>query len=672
MTDEFEYRKGWLVKQSFSNEFVKFLVEMYNKYGEEIFAIQGISNKYMDIANFSKNFFSKSNVADVTSDSNANVKEKNIVQYNYENSKSLMKLNNLYRLYKGIKKYFTTKDAEECIEKLINGELFINDLSNFAPYCYAFDLRELMEYGMPFMGGGLNIKKPKYSDSFINLIIQSTAYISNQIAGACSFPDFFVCLNKFYEQELGEEYTLMIDDCSTKEKFKHPIRTLKFAYNKKRVQKKIRNQFQNLIYSLNFPFRGNQSPFSNLSVMDMGFMKSLFDGYQFYDGVGPSIENSYKLSKFFYEYLDSIQCKEGMFTFPVSTLAISVTDDDKRDYIDPDFVKWVSKINCTKSIANCFIDVPTSFSSCCRLTNNFAKVAEEGYQNSFGVGGLSIGSHRVAGLNLPRIAILERTDEDVLVKDLECLRRILYAHRMLIEKNIKDGFLPLYDHNWIHLRKQYSTIGFIGAFEYVKNKGQDMMTDGKETVKQLLLTIENKAQKWKKDYKEKGKHIPYNIEQIPGESVAVRLATIDKILGFNKDYDLYSNQYIPLTENESIYNRIVVQGEIDQYTSGGAILHINVDDEKPLSAEQYYNLIETARQKRCKYFAVNYCYSEDEEHNYIIGKHTVSPINGSKIINIYSRVVGFITPVSAWNKTRREGEFPNRHFYKNSDTQITE
>jgi hypothetical protein len=38
----------------------------------------------------------------------------------------------------------------------------------------------------------------------------------------------------------------------------------------------------------------------------------------------------------------------------------------------------------------------------CRLKNNFEKAKE--YTNSFGVGGLSIGSHRVVTLNLPQIA----------------------------------------------------------------------------------------------------------------------------------------------------------------------------------------------------------------------------------------------------------------------------
>jgi len=143
---------------------------------------------------------------------------------------------------------------------------------------------------------------------------------------------------------------------------------------------------------MNFPFRSSgQSAFVNLSVMDKGFLKSLFNGYVFPDGTQADLDSSLELSKCFFEYYNSINCKEGMFTFPVMTLAISV--DDNNEYIDPDFVDWAAEANCEKALANIFQDKPTSFSSCCRLKNDFSKISDLGYQNSFGVGGLSIGCY---------------------------------------------------------------------------------------------------------------------------------------------------------------------------------------------------------------------------------------------------------------------------------------
>lgn len=201
-------RKGWLIKQSFNNDFVDKLEELYKKYNEEVFSVQGIANKHMDIAQFSKSFFEKSAaVADSSVDPNANVREKSITAYNYENNKALMKLNSLYLLHRWITKTSDLESANKALEKVINGELFVNDLTNFnMPYCYAFDLRQLLMEGMNFFQGNMKIKPPKRSESFIALVIQSTAYISNQIMGAVSYPDFFVVLDYFYRKEFGENY----------------------------------------------------------------------------------------------------------------------------------------------------------------------------------------------------------------------------------------------------------------------------------------------------------------------------------------------------------------------------------------------------------------------------------------------------------------------------------
>lgn len=655
-------QKGWLVKQTFDNDFVHVLEAMYEKYGEEIFSIQGIANKHLDIVAFSKRFFGKSgNVADVSIDGNANVKEKNILQYNYESGKAVQKLNSFYLLYKWVKKCFDEESAAQALEKVINGELFVNDMGTYhVPYCFAFDLRNLLDKGMNFFKGNMIIRPPRRSESFIALIIQTTAYISNQIAGAASYPDFFVVLDWFYRKEMGSKY----------------ITTIRRGFEAELVGKenddtlvwdKVKNQFQNFIYSMSFPFRGSQSAFTNLSVMDDGFLSALFKDYKIPtlngDFEDPDLKSAKELSKIFFEYFSHINCNEGIFTFPVMTIAISVDKDGKP--LDKEFVEWAAKANSEKGLANIFQSAPTSFSSCCRLRNDLTKVADTGYQNSFGVGGLSIGSHRVAGLNLPRIALLEKKDPDILVKDLEILHKILYSHRKLLSHLIELGNMPLYTAGWIHLKRQYSTIGFVGAHEYVVNKGFEITKqDGLKVIKDVLSTIESNIVKWQEAEKSEGNI--YNVEQIPGESMCVRLCEIDTILKYNPNaYTMYSNQYIPLVQDASIYDRIRIQGKIDRHTSGGAILHINVDDETTLSPKQFGSIMQLAREHGCTYFAINYAYSECACNHYSIGKHDKCPACKGDIVCQYTRVVGFITPVRAWSKTRREWEFPRRVFYRN-------
>jgi ribonucleoside-triphosphate reductase len=208
-------------------------------------------------------------------------------------------------------------------------------------------------------------------------------------------------------------------------------------------------------------------------------------------------------------------------------------------------------------------------------------------------------------------------------------------------------------------------VGFVGVYEYVKNKGLSIETvAGTKLAKRVLKRVEEAASDWQQA--EAGQGISYNIEQIPAESMAVRLAEIDSLLGYNKnEFKLYSNQYIPLISEAPIYDRFKIQGEMDKFTSGGSILHINVDDAQPLTADQLLKLMDTARKTGTIYFAVNYAFSECEKKHMIIGKKEACPVCGGNIVAQFTRVVGFLTSTKSWNSVRRTYEYPNRKFYKN-------
>lgn len=222
--DEKQLRTKRLISStSYDSSFVTKIEELQKKYPEELFNIQGISNKARDLNEFSKKFFSKSadKTVDLTVDQNANVYSKTVSQYTAEHNKSNQRLNGLYLLWKYIKKNeifngITEDDAinvaNEILEKIINGEIFVNDLNMVErPYCWAQSLELLTQNGLSFINGNIKIGAPKRSASFINLIIQSVAYISNQIAGAIALPDLFVYLDWFYRKEFGEDYILQKD-----------------------------------------------------------------------------------------------------------------------------------------------------------------------------------------------------------------------------------------------------------------------------------------------------------------------------------------------------------------------------------------------------------------------------------------------------------------------------
>src|SRR5574344_132495 len=649
-------RTGFIVKHSYNNDFVELISNLKEKYPDEVFKIQGIHNDNLDINRFSKRFFEKSvGIASSSVDANANVKDKTICDYNYESPKAMQKIHSIYLMYKWVKKIYGVKDAKTAVEKVISGEIFVNDLTSFhIPYCFAFDLDELLVSGFKAYKG-LDIKPPKRSETFIQLLIQATAYFSNQIVGASSYPNFFPILDWFYRNELGENYI---------EKLKLGKSSVEGS-DLNNVYNKIKNQFQNLIYSFNFPFRGNQSAFTNLSVMDDGFLHSLFDNYILPDGTNINFNSTKELSKLFFIYFNEIFGKEGVFTFPVLTLAISL--DENKEYMDYDFVKWCAKENHKKAVSNIFQDKPTSFSSCCRLKNDFSKLASDGVQNSFGVSGVNIGSLRVCGLNLARLGILEKSNPNILSENVDINLYTLYAQKQLLKYRLDSGLLPLYTTNWINIRKQYSTVGLVAMNEYIENLGMNIVNeDGLNKALETVSFIEKEALKWEEQERSEG--CIYNIESIPAESMAVRLAKLDTVLGYNdKKLKLYSNQYIPLTKDATLYDRARVQGEMDGLTSGGAILHVTVFDDKGLSEEQYLKVMKDMKDLGVSYFGVNYCYSECENGHISIGDNSKCPKCDGEIIEKYARVVGFVTPKGAWNDVRKNYEFQRRKSYSFSE-----
>ena len=157
---------------------------------------------------------------------------------------------------------------------------------------------------------------------------------------------------------------------------------------------------------------------------------------------------------------------------------------------------------------------------------------------------------------------------------------------------------------------------------------------------------------------------PHNCEQIPAENVSIKLAKKDQLLKYQNEYNIYSNQFIPLIVNADLLDRIKLQGIFDKHFSGGSILHISCD-EKLETAEEMKLLLQTCASKGVIYFAVNYMLRRCDHGHMTVGSDNICPICGGKIEDFFTRVVGFLTNVKNWHKIRREEDAPNRQMYGN-------
>ena len=213
------------------------------------------------------------------------------------------------------------------------------------------------------------------------------------------------------------------------------------------------------------------------------------------------------------------------------------------------------------------------------------------------------------------------------------------------------------------LERQYSTAGFTGLYEALNILGMDGEDDeGIEFAQDILDTINDVNAEMSEVFK-----APHNMEQVPAESSAVKLARKDAIMGIHEtedgeDYDLYSNQFLPLwLENVDILDRIRVQGALDPACTGGAVCHLNIGnkikDTKVMEA-----IIKHSCASGVVYIAVNYMLGQCTEHHVTAASGDICPICGSPIVSRYTRVVGFLTDTAHWGKTRREVDLPNRRF----------
>jgi ribonucleoside-triphosphate reductase len=536
-------------------------------------------------------------------------------------------------LWKYSRFLFSNEIAEKIVEKQLTKELYINDfhlLQN--AYCYNFSAMDVVCMGLPFTKK-VKSDKPNNLSSFMGQIINFITYAGNNIAGAVGLSDLLICTAWFVEK----------------------LRKQHSDIPKEFIDKQIKQEIQSFIYSVNQPFRGGiQSFFTNITLFDEVFLTKLCNEYVFPDGTKVSKETVQELQEIYVNIVNNI-LKTSPATFPITTAAFAV-DKDKK-VLDNKFLEFISKHNLKYGFMNIYAGETSTLSSCCRLRSN--TISE--YFNNFGSGSTKIGSVGVVSLNLPRIAFISKSREDFLERvqeNVELASKINHTKRFIIKKRIDNGYYPLYSLGFMNLKRQYSTCGLVGvneACEIMKlsiltEEGQDFIID--------ILDIINKVN----SIQEKKYKYPHNVEQVPAETSAIKLAEADKILGYNDKYLVYSNQFIPLISKADILDRINLQAMFDKHMTGGAICHLNIVDE--IKDEKFMaKLIKESIEKGVIYFAVNYNLQSCENNHLTVGKNENCSICGEKITDNFTRIVGFLVNTKNFHKIRRDREYPQRQFY---------
>ena len=196
-------------------------------------------------------------------------------------------------------------------------------------------------------------------------------------------------------------------------------------------------------------------------MFDKYFFESMFGNFYFPDGTHLDYEGFNEFQKFFMEFLLE-ERKKTLLTFPVLTEASLDENGLPKDE------EWADYCADIRSRGLSFFSYNSesvdALASCCRLRN---AVENTDFSYSLGAGGIETGSHSVITLDLVALFGRGYDLEDIIKK----VHKFQYAHRMLVQDGVDAGLLPAYSAGFIHLDKQFSTLGVNGLNEAAEEQG---------------------------------------------------------------------------------------------------------------------------------------------------------------------------------------------------------
>ena len=599
---------------------------------------------------------SNENTATVSEvDENANVQSKNVATIEAEVYKGLNKEIQRYKMTKKLKKMYP-EVAEAYIRDLDHHIIYQHDEASSPtpkPYCVAVSMYPFLLHGTSTLDG-LKSEAPKNLTSFCGQFNNLVFLLSSQFKGAIACGEFFNVFYYYCVKDFGEEFWKRENDII--------VNTQVIGIKPKSISDIIEQCFQNIVYTINQPAgnRSYQSPFTNISYYDKNYWHALFDDFVFPDGTQPEWEGVSYLQKKFMRWFNKERTKT-LLTFPVESMSLL---SDGKDIIDKDYKNFTAEMYANgHSFFTYISDNPDALASCCRLRNELDKNV---FSFTNGLTGVATGSINVITLNINRIIqdFVRETEltlsspefykclEDEMFNLLNRVYKYHRAYRELLKDLYNADMLPVYKAGYISLDKQFSTIGINGINEAAEFLGLDC-TDNEdyklfvERITAFINFMNNAAS---------SKDCRFNLEFVPAEGLGIKNYNWDKEDGYwvPTDRNCYNSYiYKPDDERIDVLQRFRMQGAAyTQHMGGGVALHCNLEEH--LSKSQYLKLIDYAIKYGTSYFTFNIPNSQCDDCGFISKqKLHECPKCGSKKITWWTRIIGYLRPISAFSKGRR-------------------
>jgi len=535
----------------------------------------------------------------------------------------------------------------------ISGDIHIHDLSLLSIYCVGWDLQDLLTVGFMGVPGKVESAPPKHLRSALGQIVNFFYTLQGEAAGAQAVSNFDTLLAPFIRK----------DNLSYKE---------------------VKQALQEFIFNINIPTRvGFQTPFTNITMdltVPSTFKESsvIIGGQYQKETYGDFQAEMDTFNSAFAEVMMEGDARGRVFTFPIPTYNITKEFDWNNPNLE-NIWKMTGKygIPYFSNFVNSDMSPEDARSMCCRLRLDNRELQKRG-GGLFGANPLT-GSIGVVTMNLPRIAYISKNKTeffDHLKTQVRIAKESLLIKRKVLEKFTEQNLYPyskfylrsIKDKSGAYWTNHFSTIGIIGMNEACLNfmkedigspAGHAFAVEVLDFLRQLIASIQEETGEL------------FNLEATPGEGTAFRLAMMDKkqfpdIVCANEAYyqtgadPFYTNSsQLPVNYTDDIFDALELQDELQTKYTGGTVFHIFLGEQVD-NVDATRNLVKKITSNfKLPYFTLSPTFSVCCAHGYLAGEHTVCP-ECSQPVEVYSRIVGYLRPVSQWNN----GKLSEFHFRK--------
>ncbi|MEK9182565.1 MAG: ribonucleoside triphosphate reductase [Patescibacteria group bacterium] len=577
---------------------------------------------------------------------------------------SLQGLNN-YIFSEISKTYWLNKIyPKEIRDAYENADLHLHDLGTLAVYCVGWDLMDLLTEGFRGVSGKIESAPPKHLRTALGQIVNFMYTLQGEAAGAIAFSNFDTLLAPF----------IRFDKLSPKE---------------------VKQCLQEFIFNMNVPTRvGFQTPFSNITIdltpsVNFKNTQVVIGGKIQKETYAEFQEEMDLLNSAFFEVMHEGDAAGRVFTFPIPT--VNITKDFNWDHPNLEGLwKITAKygIPYFSNFISSEMKPEDTRSMCCRLRLDLEELDRRG-GGLFGANALT-GSIGVVTINMPRLAYRARQKTadiekakkfffEFLAEQMDIAKESLEIKRKVLERLIDAN---LYPYSKFYLRKikegfgtywqnHFSTIGLVGMNEVILNLlGENIGSEiGKAFALETLDFMRHKLI----DYQKETGNL-YNLEATPAEGTAYRLALKDKklfrdiIVANEEEYrkgaePFYTNSsHLPVNYTDDIVEALSIQDDLQVKYTGGTVVHLFLG-EKVADPSAVPILVKKICQNfKLPYFTLTPTFSVCGSHGYLSGEHIFCSICNREC-EIYSRIVGYLRPISAWN-AGKQSEYKIREMYK--------